>query len=198
MRRAAYCGVVDRALLARQPTLTGALVRCEPVTEAHLPGLLPLYAEPDELAGPLAALARERARQAIGAAAARDDRADWAVVTVADHLVVGEVVLFDLDELAESMEFRIALVGPAVFGRGYGSAATRLVTDFALDTLGLHRLSLHVAADNARAIRAYERAGFVHEGRRREVNRVDGGWVDELDLALLATDPRPLGGAAVP
>lgn len=190
---------MDLALLADQPTLRGELVVLEPLTAAHAQGLVALHAAPDELDGPLAALAWERARRAVAAAAARQDRADWAICTRADTSadpqaplpVVGEAVLFQLDEVHESMEFRIALLGPQVFGRGYGTEATRLVRDFALGPLGLHRLSLHVSAANAAALRIYEKAGFVLEGRRRQVTLQAGQWVDELDYALLADDPRP-------
>lgn len=89
------------------------------------------------------------------------------------------------------MTFRIALVGPEVFDRGYGTEATRLVRDFAFGPLGLHRLSLDVVADNERAIRVYDKVGFVLEGRRREVQRVAGLWRDTLELGMLVTDPRP-------
>lgn len=185
---------MDLDLLAHQPTLVGAAVLLEPMAAEHIDGLLALHAEPDELIGPLATLARERARRAVVVAASRADRADWAIVAQRPGdgpRVVGEAVLFHLDEVHGSMEFRIALIGPEVFGRGYGSETTRLVCDFAFGPLGLHRVSLHVSAANPGAIRVYEKAGFVLEGRRREVTRDAGRWVDELDMGLLAADPRP-------
>ena len=40
-------------------------------------------------------------------------------------------------------------------------------------------------AFNPRAQRAYERAGFAVEGRRREVLRWDGAWHDDLVMAAL-------------
>ncbi len=182
---------MDVRALAEQPTLTGSLVDLEPTSERHLAGLLPLFAEPEELDGPLGNVAYARARRALEAAQGRSDRADWAIVLRDTGRVVGEAVLFDLDEANESMEFRIALVAPEVFDRGYGTEVTRLVRNFGFSVLGLHRLSLHVSAANSRALRVYEKAGFVLEGRRRAVTRVDGQWIDELDLALLAGDPRP-------
>lgn len=185
---------MDISLLAGQPTLHGELVVLEPMAPEHTEGLLPLHADLDDLDGPLAGFARERARRAVAAAATREDRADWTVIA-RDHegsrRIVGEAVLFHLDEAHAAMEFRIALTGPEVFDRGYGSEATRLIRDFALGPLGLHRLSLHVSAANARAIRVYRKTGFILEGRRRQVTTVDGVWVDELDLALLDTDQRP-------
>ena len=75
--------------------------------------------------------------------------------------------------------------------RGLGSEATRLIVDYALDNVGLHRLELEVYAFNPRARHVYERAGFVYEGTRRDALLWDGEWVDAISMAILATDPRP-------
>ncbi len=177
-------------LLSNQPSLQGGLVRLEPMGPEHFEGLWPLFSVGEE-EGPLADFAKERARAGLERARLRKDRADWAIVTVAGDNVVGEAVLMDLDEDAESMSYRIALVGPEVFNRGYGSESTVLVRDFAFEALGVHRLALEVTSFNAAAIRIYTRAGFVLEGVRREVVRRDGVWHDVYDMALLDSDPRP-------
>lgn len=189
---------IDTSLLRHQPVLLGDAVRLEPAGPEHLDGLWPLYSDEDvadaEDAGAaslLAGVARERVRAGLARAREREDRADWAVVTTTDGRVVGEVVLFDLDEANGSMEFRIALVGPQVFGRGYGTEATMLVRDFALGPLGLHRLTLEVNSFNAPALAVYRKAGFVLEGVRRQAVWRDGQWHDVHDMALLDSDPLP-------
>jgi len=72
------------------------------------------------------------------------DRADWAVVRAEDGTFLGEAVLNELDPANESANYRVSLAGPHVFGQGYGTETTRLVIDYALDTVGLHRVSLGV------------------------------------------------------
>ena len=183
----------DPLLLTHQPVLGGDLVRLEPMGVKHLDGLWPMFLDEDVRAGTgtMHQFAREQVRAGLAKAASREDRADWAVVRVEDDAVIGEVVLMGLDEDVEAMSFRIALTGPAVFGRGYGTQATRLVRDFALGPLGLHRLSLEVNADNTAAIRVYVRCGFQLEGVRRDAGRRDGRWFDVHDMALLTGDPRP-------
>jgi RimJ/RimL family protein N-acetyltransferase len=45
-----------------------------------------------------------------------------------------------------------------------------------------------VLAYNERAIRAYQKCGFVVEGRERETAFVDGKWHDDLMMGLLSTE----------
>src|SRR5256885_11712325 len=58
---------------------------------------------------------------------------------------------------------------------------TTLFRSHAFGTLGLHRIALYVFEFNERAIRAYQRCGFVVEGRSRESIWRDGRWWDEID-----------------
>ena len=53
---------------------------------------------------------------------------------------------------------------------------------------GLHRVGLFVFEFNERAIRAYQRVGFVLEGRARQSIRRDGRWWDELQMSMLEAD----------
>ena len=186
-------GVVDLQLLRHQPTLSGSLVRLEPMGPQHFDGLWPMFAD-DELragTGTLHEFTREQIRSGMAKARERHDRADWVIVRVEDDAVLGEAVLMDLDEDNDSMAYRISLIGPEVFGRGYGTETTRLVRDFALGPLVLHRLTLEVNSFNTAAIAVYRKAGFVREGVRREAVLREGIWHDVHDMAIITTDPRP-------
>lgn len=61
----------------------------------------------------------------------------------------------------------------------------RLALAHAFDTLGVHRISVRVLAYNTRAIRAYEKCGFMEEGRERESAWVDGAWHDDVMMGIL-------------
>ena len=50
---------------------------------------------------------------------------------------------------------------------------------------GLTRVELEVRADNAPAIHLYESMGFVHEGCKRNGNRLDGVYCDSLTMGLV-------------
>ena len=73
---------------------------------------------------------------------------------------------------------------------GYGTDAVRTICRFGFDHVNLHRITLFVNADNAHAIRAYEKVGFVHEGNLREAAFAQGERVDLLVMGLLAGDLR--------
>jgi aminoglycoside 6'-N-acetyltransferase len=79
---------------------------------------------------------------------------------------------------------------PAHHGRGAGTEAVRRVARMLIDERGHHRITIDPAADNAAAIRAYEKAGFRPVGVMRRYERdADGeGWHDGLLMELLADD----------
>jgi RimJ/RimL family protein N-acetyltransferase len=60
-----------------------------------------------------------------------------------------------------------------------------LVLDYAFNVLKLHRVSVRVVDYNLRAIRAYQKCGFMVEGREREAAFVDGNWYDDVMMAIL-------------
>ncbi len=91
----------------------------------------------------------------------QEERIDLALVENATGQWAGEVVLNEYDATSESANFRIALRGPAWFGRGLGSEATALLIEHGLRVVGLRTITLGVLARNPRARRAYEKAGFV-------------------------------------
>jgi aminoglycoside 6'-N-acetyltransferase len=77
---------------------------------------------------------------------------------------------------------------PALHGRGIGTEVVRRMVRHLIDERGHHRITIDPAADNAAAIRAYEKVGFRPVGVMRRYERdVDGdGWHDGLLMELLA------------
>lgn len=188
--------VIGSDVFRDQPVLTGRRVRLEPLTPVVLEDYLVALADPElsRLTGSHAGmLDRPRIGAWLATRGEHHDRADWAAVRIHDGAFLGEAVLNELDPDNESANYRVWLAGPQVFGQGYGTEVTRLVVDYALDTVGLHRVSLSVYDFNPRAQRVYEKSGFRHEGRLREALRWDGDWHDELLMSILRTDPRPGG-----
>jgi aminoglycoside 6'-N-acetyltransferase len=82
-------------------------------------------------------------------------------------------------------------VHPAVHNRGYGTDAVRTLCRHLFDDVGFHRIVIDPSADNAAAIRCYEKVGFRRVGVMREYERgADGTWHDGLLMDLLRADLR--------
>ena len=74
------------------------------------------------------------------------------------------------------------------WGKGYGTEATDLMLAHAFTRLALHRVALMVFEFNPRAIRSYEKCGFVVEGRARQAIVRDGRFWDEIHMSVLAEE----------
>lgn len=87
-----------------------------------------------------------------------------------------------------SAGFGIAIGEKDFWGKGYGTETTRLMLDYGLTMLGLHRVELSVYASNERGIRAYSRAGFRECGRSREAYRLGGRAYDIVHMDCLDSE----------
>ena len=92
-----------------------------------------------------------------------------------DGSAAGSATLFDFDLLARHAEAGINLERNAR-GRGIGTAAIIQLVEFGFVRHNLHRVHLQAISSNVAAIRAYEKAGFVIEGRQRQHAWVRGAY----------------------
>ncbi|WP_324651173.1 GNAT family protein [Georgenia sp. H159] len=177
---------------AHKPVLAGPLTTLRPYLDEDLPHVLEALTDPEvvRLTGSahssrdLPRHDEQTIRRWYTSLATREDRLDLMVVDNTTGTWVGEVVLNDWDPGNESCNFRI-LIGPRGRDRGLGTEATRLLLDHAFTHLPLHRIALGVYAFNPRALRVYEKAGFVVEGREREALRFDDARVDQVIMSVL-------------
>jgi len=101
---------------------------------------------------------------------------------------IGNMGFFDFDQHARSAEVGIMIGNKEYWNQGYGTEAISLLLRHGFDTLNLNRIMLRVYEDNPRAIRCYEKAGFVHEGRLRDARYVEGTYKDILILSVLKAE----------
>jgi RimJ/RimL family protein N-acetyltransferase len=79
-------------------------------------------------------------------------------------------------------------LAPQVRGRGMGSAALRLVSEWVMRACGIERVQLTTEPDNERMLAAARSAGFVREGILRGYVRYRGRREDSVMLSLLASE----------
>ncbi len=116
---------------------------------------------------------------------APEDRVTF-VVDV-DGTAVGSASLFKFDSFARHAEAGIGLV-PEARGRGIGTAAITQLVEFGFVRRNLRRVHLQAIASNFGAIRAYEKAGFVVEGRQRQHAWVRGAYEDSVLMGILRSE----------
>ncbi|MEO9898130.1 MAG: GNAT family protein [Paracoccaceae bacterium] len=109
------------------------------------------------------------------------------IIEVDDHLI-GSVRLHSVNHADQRANIAIGILDPNALGKGYGTEAMQLLAHHAFDTLGLHRLTCRVLAFNDRATAAYEKVGFVVEGRERESALIGKTRHDDLIMGLLSSD----------
>ncbi|WP_041290393.1 GNAT family N-acetyltransferase [Kribbella flavida] len=174
-----------------KPTLTGKLVVLRCLDEGDFPMMKAAMDDPEvtRLTGSHEEISDERAREWLRTRKEQTDRLDLAIVDRSTGDAVGEAVLNEYDPDNRSCNFRI-LIGPAGRNRGLGTEATKLIVGYGFEELGLHRISLDVFAFNPRAQRAYEKAGFVVEGRLRDALCWKGEWIDSIVMAILEDEWR--------
>jgi RimJ/RimL family protein N-acetyltransferase len=172
--------------------------RLRPAAEDDLAYLVELASRPevaDFLAG-VSPWAEDEVRAAIEAA--RED-------PVAQARLVLEVADAGAWRRSGALAFAVAnrrsriaylfgvMIDPACRGRGLGERATRSLALHLVRQLGYHRVQLEVYGFNERALRLFERAGFVREGVRRKAYWRHGSWQDGITFGLVAEDLDELG-----
>jgi RimJ/RimL family protein N-acetyltransferase len=129
----------------------------------------------------------------------RDDLDRFSVVELAPGELgggelAGSALLWAIDSHNRSAHLGLSL-RPSFRGRGLGTDAVLALCEYGFPVRGLHRLQVDTLASNAAMISAAVRAGFVREGTLRGAGWVNGEFVDEVILGLLAGDWARLRGA---
>ncbi len=133
-------------------------------------------------------LTRDRFDARLLRAAENDGpEAPVSLVVDVDGTAVGGATLFDIDVLARHAEAGITLERSAR-GRGIGTAAIIQLVEFGFVRHNLRRIHLQAISSNVAAIRAYEKAGFVVEGRQREHAWVRGAYEDIVRMGILRSE----------
>jgi RimJ/RimL family protein N-acetyltransferase len=105
-----------------------------------------------------------------------------------DDEPIGVISLMNKSEANGSAELSV-IVGPQDDRhRGYGSEAIECLLRYAFEELGLNRIGLSVFDFNEQAISAYEKLGFVEEGRFRQAIMRESGFHDAILMSILKSE----------
>jgi RimJ/RimL family protein N-acetyltransferase len=135
--------------------------------------------------GPPLSLARARQRVARYVEEHGKDGHAFVICLAEDDRPIGEASLFHLDHLNGTAELGIFIGEQEQWGKGYGTDAVNALVDFGFGWLRLDRIWLEVWTENPRAIRSYEKAGFVREATLRHDRFEDGAFTDGHIMGIL-------------
>lgn len=110
--------------------------------------------------------------------------AQFIIVDEQSKTDVGSVYLRDIDKQNRKCEFGIFIGDENCRGKGIGSAAAKLILDYAFDVLNMNKVFLRVFAFNERAIKSYEKAGFKIEGTFKQDVIIDGVAYDMVFMGV--------------
>ena len=110
----------------------------------------------------------------------------FGICSVKTGKLIGYAGIASISSLNRSGEYFILIGNKAYWGDGIGTEVTKVITDYGFNTLGLHRIELTAYANNPAAIRAYENAGYMHEGLKKEAGFRNGVFIDKIMMAILA------------
>jgi len=121
------------------------------------------------------------------------DRYHYVICLLDDGRPIGATDLREINLEDGHAAFGIVIGEKDQWNRGYGTDALNAICDFGFGQLRLERIELDVYADNARAQRSYEKAGFRLEGTLRHGHFADGRFFDVQRMALLRDEWLALG-----
>lgn len=101
-----------------------------------------------------------------------------------DQQSIGLVELVEINSIHRSAEFQI-IIAPDFQGNGYARGLIHRALNYAFTILNLHKVYLHVAVNNDKAIHLYEKCGFAEEGHLVQEIFVNGEYCDIKRMYIL-------------
>lgn len=130
----------------------------------------------------------EETEQFITAIVSQSDAKGYMIEHKKTGQTVGIVSLINIDYKNRSAECIIDIGAKDMWGKGVGTAAVSLILEFAFLELNLHRVYLQVFSFNKKAIKLYEKTGFIYEGKQREALYRMGKWHDIVMMSILENE----------
>jgi RimJ/RimL family protein N-acetyltransferase len=122
------------------------------------------------------------------------DMLRFLIYTLADDRLIGFINLWP-NKIDRDCWIGIAIGDAADRGKGHGTDSMRITLRYLFEELEMERASLGVFADNLRAVRSYQRAGFVVEGVQREEVLREGRRWDTMIMGVLRREWAPQAGS---
>jgi RimJ/RimL family protein N-acetyltransferase len=172
-----------------QPRLATGDVEIRPWSDRDAEFVVRAYSDPDIQRWHVRTMDTAEAQAWITARAERwqhEQGADWVVRWRGNP--IGRVGLRTVD-LEEGRAEVAYWTVPEARGNGLAATALDVLSNWALETVGFHRLDLHHSVDNAASCRVAVKCGYEVEGTARSSVLHGDGWHDMHLHARINRDP---------
>jgi [ribosomal protein S5]-alanine N-acetyltransferase len=130
----------------------------------------------------------ERVAAFVGAMIAHPDQYLFAICLDPDQKHVGNIKIGPIIRPHALADISLFIGDRSAWARGIATTAIKITSRFAIEKLGLQKLSAGVYEPNLASAKAFLKAGFIQEGVRRRHYRMGNKRIDALEFGLCADD----------
>jgi len=116
---------------------------------------------------------------------ANKDTYSFAIETLAESKYIGGCGINKVDWKNSVATVGIFIGDKDYWSKGYGTDAMRVLVSFIFNEMNINKVKLNVYSFNPRAIKSYEKCGFIKEGVLRQEIFRKGQYHDEFVMGLL-------------
>lgn len=104
---------------------------------------------------------------------------------------IGTIGLKNFDNLNRRVELYISIGNEKFLSNpnskgGFGTDAVKTLVNYCFTHLNIHKVTLNVYESNKRAIRCYEKAGFIQEGVLKQHHFSNGKYEDVFVMGIIS------------
>lgn len=144
------------------------------------------------LIGEVASMSKTDSEKFLEKVRADTERAWFMVVVKENDKVIGEAGLLRMDRAWLTTDVSVIVGEKTEWGKGYGTETIALLLNYAFRHLKFHRVAVGVVGFNERALRFWEKVGFMKEGIQRDGYYYDGKYYDFIMMSILDDEFREL------
>lgn len=113
------------------------------------------------------------------------DNYSFAIETLQGNKYIGGCGINQIDWKNSVATVGIFIGDKDYWGKGFGSDAMKVLVKFIFEQMNVNKIKLFVYSFNQRAVKSYEKCGFVREGVLRQEIFRDGKYHDEYIMSIL-------------
>jgi len=114
-----------------------------------------------------------------------DSNHAFAIIDNESGLHIGNIKIGNINSQHLYADIGLIIGNKNFWGKGVATEAIKMCIDFAFNQLKLHRLYAGIYDKNIGSIKAFEKAGFICEGKERKKCLFEGEWTDTYIYGII-------------